>query len=285
VSQRTLSSGTHRTRCLQRRASRIHYRGELLRTYQRRHPMVRRGRRFESVRGSARRRASRATALPAGSVRDDQRPPRSGPHRGRRAYARVRLDDRPPGGPRARRHRDDRLEARGRRYEPDAAPREHPARRRAFVINTHLHFDHCGATACSRGCRSTSRHASWPMGVHSTTTRSENGSTSTARRMLSTRGRLSCYRESACCRRPGIRTGIRWSSSRPTPARTFSEGRGHLVRRARQRHDRGTASRARARSADVALPRAGAEDPGTSPVGDGPPPATGARRPRRFPPR
>src|SRR5207247_1923391 len=43
---------------------------------------------------------------------------------------RVRLDDRPPGRARARRHRDDRLKARDRRYEPDAAPREHPARRR-----------------------------------------------------------------------------------------------------------------------------------------------------------
>src|SRR5439155_5069456 len=43
--------------------------------------------------------------------------------------------------------------------------------------------------------------------------------------------------------------------------------RGRLVPRARQRHDRGTASRARARSAYLALPRAGAEDPGTSAVG------------------
>src|SRR2546430_1835726 len=47
--------------------------------------------------------------------------------------------------------------------------------------------------------------------------------------------------------------------------------RGRLVPRARQRHDRGTASRARARSAYLALPRAGAEDPGTSAVGHGPP--------------
>src|SRR5207249_9094550 len=53
-------------------------------------------------------------------------------------------------------------------------------------------------------------------------------------------------------------------------------GRGHLVPRARQRYDRGTASRARARSAYVALPRAGAEDPGTSPVGHGAPPITAA---------
>src|SRR5439155_3508704 len=49
--------------------------------------------------------------------------------------------------------------------------------------------------------------------------------------------------------------------------------RGRLIPRARQRHDRRTASRARPRSAYLALPRAGAEDPGTSAVGHGPPPA------------
>src|SRR5436189_549651 len=62
------------------------------------------------------------------SARDPRAPRGRAPRRGR-ALARVRLDDRPPGGDRACRHRDDRLEARGRRYEPDAAPREHPARR------------------------------------------------------------------------------------------------------------------------------------------------------------
>jgi glyoxylase-like metal-dependent hydrolase (beta-lactamase superfamily II) len=56
---------------------------------------------------------------------------------------RVRLDDRPPGRARARRHRDDRLETRDRRYEPDAHPENIP-RDVASVINTHLHFDHCG---------------------------------------------------------------------------------------------------------------------------------------------
>jgi hypothetical protein len=94
----------------------------------------------------------------------------------------------------------------------------------ACVINTHLHYDHCGGNRLFPAFRSTSRHASSPTRVRSRTTRSENGSTSTARTMSSTRARWSCYRESACCRRPGIRTGIRWSSSRPTPARTFSEG-------------------------------------------------------------
>jgi hypothetical protein len=57
--------------------------------------------------------------------------------------ARVCLDDRPPGRARARRHRDDRLETRDRRYEPDAHPENIP-RDVASVINTHLHFDHCG---------------------------------------------------------------------------------------------------------------------------------------------
>src|SRR5262249_28087115 len=56
--------------------------------------------------------------------------------------------------------------------------------------------------------------------------------------------------------------------------------RGRLVRRARERRDRGTAPRARARSADVALPRAGAGDPETPPVGVGLAPATGIARPR-----
>ena len=54
----------------------------------------------------------------------------------------VRLDNRPPRGPCAGRHRDDRLEARDRRHEPDAA--ENIPRDVACVINTHLHFDHCG---------------------------------------------------------------------------------------------------------------------------------------------
>ena len=55
----------------------------------------------------------------------------------------VRLDNRPPRGPRAGRHRNDRRETRGRRYEPDAAPGEHPARYR-LRHQYPLHFDHCG---------------------------------------------------------------------------------------------------------------------------------------------
>src|SRR5436190_3589667 len=115
----------------------------------------------------------------------DPRAPRGRAPRRRRALARFRLDDRPPGGARARRHRDDRLEARGRRFEPDAAPREHPPRRR-------LRHQHSPAFRPLRRqpplpgpCRSTSRRASSRTRDRSTTTRSVNGWISTGRRMSS----------------------------------------------------------------------------------------------------
>jgi hypothetical protein len=77
----------------------------------------------------------------------------------------------------------------------------------ACVFNTHLHFDHCGGNRLFPGVPIHVQAPSSPTPVRSTTTRSVNGSTSTARRMSNTRARWSCYRESACCRRPGTRTG------------------------------------------------------------------------------
>src|SRR5262249_40068103 len=82
----------------------------------------------------------------------DQCPPRRGPHRGGRTVARIRLDNRPPRGPCAGRHRPDRHEARDRRYEPDTAPGEHPARR-------HLRHQHASALRPLRGQPSLSGRA------------------------------------------------------------------------------------------------------------------------------
>jgi glyoxylase-like metal-dependent hydrolase (beta-lactamase superfamily II) len=102
----------------------------------------------------------------------------------------------------------------------DMSPTSHPeniTRDVACVINTHLHFDHVSGNRLFPGVP-IHVQASSPTRVRSPTTRSENGSTSTARGRSSTRARWSCYRESACCRRPGIGVGIKWSSSRPVPA-------------------------------------------------------------------
>src|ERR671935_445861 len=59
----------------------------------------------------------------------------------------------------------------------DLSPTPHPEnipRDIACVINTHLHFDHCGGNRLFPGVRSTSRDASSPTPARSTNTQSEN---------------------------------------------------------------------------------------------------------------
>src|SRR5206468_12196973 len=68
----------------------------------------------------------------------------------------------------------------------DMSPTPHPEnipRDIACVINTPCISTTAVATASFRACRSTSRHASSPTLARSTTTQSEDGSTSMARRM------------------------------------------------------------------------------------------------------
>ena len=88
----------------------------------------------------------------------------------------------------------------GIRFDPDLIPRDV-----VCVINTHLHFDHCGGNRLFPARRSTcSAPSSRPRA--SRTTRSRSGSSSTARRTSSTTAR----RRSAgvrCSRRPGHTPG------------------------------------------------------------------------------
>ena len=162
----------------------------------------------------------------------------------------------------------------------DMSPTPHPEnipRDVACVINTHLHFDHCGGNRLFPGV---------PIHVQArelADTRSRDDYT--IREWVDFDGATYVEHEGEVELLPGIRL-------LPAPGHTD----GHQVvvvetdagtnvlggdvgtsfREPRQRHDRGTASRARARSAYVALPRAEAEDPETSPVGHGPPPITAA---------
>jgi L-ascorbate metabolism protein UlaG (beta-lactamase superfamily) len=156
------------------------------------------------------------------------------------------------------------------------SPTPHPEnipRDVACVINTHLHFDHCGGNRLFPGV---------PIHVQARELADARSADDyTIREWVDFDGATHVEHKGEVELLPGIRL-------LPAPGHTDGHqvvvvetdagtnarrGRGHLVPRARQRHDGGTASRARARSAYVALPRAGAEDPGISPIGHGPPPA------------
>src|SRR4051794_25212367 len=108
----------------------------------------------------------------------------------------------------------------------DLSPTPHPEnipRDVACVINTHLHFDHCGGNRLFPGVpiHVQARELADARSLDDYTIREWldfDGAT-----YVEHEGEVDCYRESACCRRPGTRTGTRWSSSRPTPAQTFSE--------------------------------------------------------------
>ena len=155
----------------------------------------------------------------------------------------------------------------------DLSPTPHPEnipRDVACVINTHLHFDHCGGNRLFPGV---------PIHVQARELADARSLDDyTIREWVDFDGATYVEHEGEVELLPGIRL-------LPAPGHTdghqvvvVETGEGPVVlggdvgtsfRRARQRHDRGTASRARARSAYVALPRGGAEDPGTSPVGHG----------------
>ena len=131
----------------------------------------------------------------------------------------------------------------------DMSPTPHPEnipRDVACVINTHLHFDHCGGNRLFPGV---------PIHVQARELADARSLDDyTIREWVDFDGATYVEHEGEVELLPGIRLlpapghtdGIRWSSSRPTRARTFSEATWAPVPRARQRHDRGTASRARA---------------------------------------
>jgi hypothetical protein len=198
------------------------------------------------------------------SARDPRAPRGRAPCR-RRALARVRLDDRPPGRARARRHRDDRLEALDRRLEPDATPREHPPRRR-------LRHQHTPAFRPLRRQPPLPGRADPRPGARA------------RRRALARRlhdPRMGRLRRRDVCRARGRGGTTPGNPSAPAPGHTdghqvvvVETGEGPVVlggdvgtsfRELGSGTTEGQRSRARARSADVALPRGGADDPGTSP--------------------
>ena len=94
----------------------------------------------------------------------------------------------------------------------DMSPRPHPEnipRDIACVINTHLHFDHCGGNRLFPGVpiHVQARELADARTLDDYTIRrwvDFDGATTS-----SMRARWRCYRESACCQRPVIRTDIR----------------------------------------------------------------------------
>src|SRR5881628_2459219 len=94
----------------------------------------------------------------------------------------------------------------------DLSPTPHPEnipRDLAFVINTHLHFDHCGGNRLFPGVpiHVQARELADARSLHDYTIREWvdfDGAT-----YVEHVGEVELLRESACCRRPGIRTGTR----------------------------------------------------------------------------
>jgi len=154
---------------------------------------------------------------------------------------------------------------------PTPTPRT-PARR-ACVINTHLHFDHCGGNASSRACadpRPGTRAR--PSACVDDYTIREWVDFDGGRMSARERG-WSCYRESPPARRPGtdghqvvvVRDGA--------GTKVLGRRRGRMVRRARQRTTEDSVACSRSERRRGSPTRRG-RDPRTTPVGDGPPPAT-----------
>ena len=111
------------------------------------------------------------------------------------------------------------IEDDGEEWHPNPLPDELVSRV-AVVVNTHLHFDHCGGNRLFPGI---------PIHVQRreladarTITRRGSGSTFRARRTSSTTARRRSCRASGSCRRPDTRPDIRSSSWRPTKARSSS---------------------------------------------------------------
>jgi N-acyl homoserine lactone hydrolase len=109
----------------------------------------------------------------------------------------------------------------------DMSPTPHPEnipRDVACVINTHLHFDHCGGNRLFPGVpiHVQARELADARSLDDYTIREWvdfEGAT-----YVEHEGEVELLPGIRLLRRPGTRPGIRWSSSRPTPARTFSEG-------------------------------------------------------------
>jgi hypothetical protein len=127
----------------------------------------------------------------------------------------------------------------------DMSPTPHPENIPHDVvclINTHLHFDHCGGNRLFPGV---------PIHVQARELADARSLDYTIREWVDFDGSTYVEHDRRRDRRRHARS---------------RRGRGHVVPRARKRYDRGPAPCARARSVDVAHPRAGAGDPGTSPV-------------------
>lgn len=140
------------------------------------------------------------------------------------------------------------IEDDGEEWHPNPLPDELVSRV-AVVVNTHLHFDHCGGNRLFPGI---------PIHVQRreladarTTTRCGSGSTFRARRTSSTTARRRSCPASSSYRRRDTRPDIRSSSWRPTKARSSSSA---TRSRSRTRGYAGPAGRSRTRGAD--LPRA-----------------------------
>ena len=91
------------------------------------------------------------------------------------------------------------------------------------VINTHLHFDHCGGNRLFPGVpiHVQARELADARSLDDYTIREWvdfDGAT-----YVEHEGEVELLPESACCRRPGTRTDTMWSSSRPARARSSSE--------------------------------------------------------------
>src|SRR5262245_3872792 len=105
----------------------------------------------------------------------------------------------------------------------DMSPTPHPEnipRDVAFVINTHLHWDHCGGNRLFPGgpIHGQARELAAARSLDNYTFREWvdfDGAT-----YVEHEGEAEVLPGSACYRRPGTRTAIRWSSSRPTRAHT-----------------------------------------------------------------
>ena len=114
------------------------------------------------------------------------------------------------------------IEDDGEEWHPNPLPDELVSRV-AVVVNTHLHFDHCGGNRLFPGIPiHVQRRELADARTERATTQCENGLTFRARRMSSTTARRRSCRVSRSCRRRDTRPDIRSSSWRPTKARSSS---------------------------------------------------------------
>src|SRR3954454_4956542 len=91
-----------------------------------------------------------------------------------------------------------------------------------MVVNTHLHFDHCGGNHLFAGRRSTSSAGSSTTRAARTTTPFASGSRRPACGTCRSTANSSCFPGSGSSRRRATHAACRWSSWRPAGARSSS---------------------------------------------------------------